>query len=576
MTRQAKGRLLLCAALFCSILIYARTIRFNFVYDDWGQIVRNTHLTSAAFIPTYFTADVWSQAHDAGQGRYYRPVFLLWLLLNRTLFGTSPASWHATSLLLELLAIFLLYIVCTKVLKDPVGGGIAALLFAVHPANLESVAWVSCASELLMGVLLLLAFFLYLRFRAGGHNMNLAVSAMLFGIALGTKETAIAFLPILIWHEWCCVPCVNHHRHGLFISKLRALPILPFAFYFLSVLFYVLFRTTAMVNNTFGPEREVTFAVGILTVPSAMIFYLRHLIFPSGLAAFYEVSYTRTIFSSDFALSLLIVVLAGCFLWALCRRIPAARTALGWIVVPLLPPLAALGTFAHGDLVHDRYLYLSTMGLAMLVSAVVINVTGSGWEQRLKQILPFVAAGTLLWMSTTQLGYWKDNLTLYQHSAEQSPRSTLALNSLANERFRENDLTGALGSYQSSLAVDPNLWATNMALALTFIAAHEDAQALHYYSRAIIIDPQKTDPYALVEMMEGHENLYVDAGQTGIPGFPITKKMAQLHFGLGSLLERSGDFAGARVQYERTLTLEPGQEAAASRMSSLALSKPAS
>ena len=115
-----------------------------------------------------------------------------------------------------------------------------------------------------------------------------------------------------------------------------------------------------------------------------------------------------------------------------------------------------------------------------------------------------------------------------------------------------------------------------MALALTFVAVHEDAQALHYYSRALIIDPQKTDPYPVLEEMEGHENLYVDAGQTGIPGFPIAKKMAQLHFELGSLLERSGNLARARVQYERTLALEPGQEAAASRMSSLAQSRPAS
>ena len=330
MTREAKGRLLLGAALFCSVLIYARTLRYNFVYDDWRQIVSNTHLESAAFIPTYFTADVWSQVHDTSQGRYYRPVFLLWLLLNRTLFGTSPAGWHATSLMLELLAIFLLYVVGTKLLNDPLGGGIAALLFAVHPANLESVAWVSCSSELLMGILLLLAFFLYLRFRAGGHNMNLVVSAMLFGVALCAKETAIAFLPILLWHEWCCVPCVNQDRLGRLVSKVRALPILPFAFYFLFVSFFVVFRTVALGSNTFGKEREVTPAVGIMTVPSAAVFYLRHLIFPVGLAAFYDVSYTRTLFSWDFLLSSVIAlfwlpVLSGLFL-----AIAFLRSALPW------------------------------------------------------------------------------------------------------------------------------------------------------------------------------------------------------------------------------------------------------
>ena len=468
-TRQATGRLLLGVALFCSTLIYARTLRFDFVYDDGNQIVRNPHLESAAFIPIYFSADVWSQFHTAGEGRYYRPVFLLWLLLNRTLFGITPAGWHAASLSLELLAISLLYVVATKLLKDPLGGGIAALVFAVHPANLETVAWVSSSSELLMGVLLLLAFFFYLRFRDGGQDLNLAASVLMFALALGSKETALVFLALLVWHEWFSPHLANEIEQGHTIKKQWKVLIGPLAMYLLAGLLYLLLRAGALRENTFGSEHQVTLGVALLTIPSAVIFYIRHLIFPIGLAEFYDVSYTRTVFSLNFALTLLVVVSVAALLWVLSRRVSMGRNILGWIFLPLLPALAGLRVFTHADLVHDRYLYISTMGFAMFFAAVIIQVKENGWQRRVAQFLPFVVAGAFVLLTVTQLGYWKDNLTLYQRDTQVSPRSFLAFDTLANERLRGKDLKGAVSAYKQSLAIEPNSWTTNMALGLTLV-----------------------------------------------------------------------------------------------------------
>ena len=576
MTRVVKGRLLLGVALFFSILIYARTLRFDFVYDDWNQIVRNPHLESATFIPVYFKADVWSQFHTAGQGRYYRPIFLLWLFLNRTMFGLAPAGWHATSLLLELVAISLFYTVCTKLLKDPLGGGIAAVLFAVHPANLESVAWVSCSSELLMGILLLLAFLLYLRFRAGGGSVNLAVSALSFAVALGCKETSVAFLLILMWHEWCCPPGASELEKINTGSQMRTSPVVRLAPYFFVALLYFAVRTAVLGGHTLGEKHEITFAVAVMTMPSAMLFYLRDLFFPVGLSVFYDLPYAQTMFSAKVALALVVVISVAGLLWLIARRLPNGRVALGWIFLPLLPPLAGLRVFTHGDLVHDRYLYLCTMGLAMLVADLAINVTENGWDRRVRQVLPFVAAGAFLWLSIAQLGYWKNNLALYQRGIQISPRSIFALDTLANERFRHNDLAGAVNAYERSLAVDPSSWMTNMALGITLTGGHEDGQAIPYYVRAISIDPESIDPYMMLARAQERQSRYTDAEQTVVRGLAVANNMPELHFELGALLERRGDFAGARAQYERTLALNPGQRDAVSRLSALAQLKPAS
>jgi len=190
MTPRTQGRLLLSTAIFCTLLLYARTLHFDFVYDDWPQIVHNPHLQSVAYIPQYFTNDLWSHQ---GQSSYYRPIFLLWLFFNHSLFGVSPAGWHATSLGLEILAIFLLFIAGTNLSGNPVTGGAAALIFAIHPVNIESIAWASASSELLMGVFLLLSFLSFLRYRSGGQSTNLQLSVCAFALALGCKETAVSF-----------------------------------------------------------------------------------------------------------------------------------------------------------------------------------------------------------------------------------------------------------------------------------------------------------------------------------------------------------------------------------------------
>src|SRR5882724_1015303 len=93
--------------LTATALVYASSLWFEFTYDDKLQIVQNPAITSASHIPEYFTKHVWADLFPEALGNYYRPVFLLWLLLNYKLFGLSPAGWHATSLLVHLLCTWL-------------------------------------------------------------------------------------------------------------------------------------------------------------------------------------------------------------------------------------------------------------------------------------------------------------------------------------------------------------------------------------------------------------------------------------------------------------------------------------
>ena len=569
MTPRTQGRLLLGIAIVCAVLLYARTLHFDFVYDDWPQIVRNPHLQSVSYIPQYFTEDVWSQNQSLSldQSTYYRPVFLLWLLLNRSLFGISPAGWHATSLGLETVAICLLFIVGTNLSGDPVTGGIATLIFAIHPANIESVAWVSSSSELLMGVFLLLSFLSFLRFRASGQTTNLLLSVFTFALALGCKETAVSFPLILIWHEWCYRRCDSEFepvqttgtKHPAMVERLGP--------YFVAILIYFLFRIAAL-GYAFGSVKTVSRTVALLTMPSALFFYLHHLVVPSGLSCFYDLSYIETASSAKLRIGLLLSILAVGLIWLLARRVQAGRAALGWVFLPLLPPLAGLAQFQRGDLVHDRYLYLSTMGFAVLVAALFTEVKRRNWEGPAKGVLFITIVSCFVWFSVTQIGAWRNKLALYRRAVQIAPRSVLALDNLANELYRQKDFVGAISAYQRSLAVDPTSWKTNFAFAVTLVDIDSSNDLVAEFDRATHIEPWNAGQYILLARILEQQNLLWDAEKTIDLGLVVAGNSAELHFELGSLMEKRGDLGDARAEYQRTLVLDPQRQDAASRITS--------
>ncbi len=169
--------------------VYLPTLAFGFVCDDAEQIVTaQPHYTWSA-LPSYFTTDVWSYTAFV-KSNYYRPGFLVWLLLDSRLFGLDTVLWHASVLALHLAATLLFYLLARRISADVAVAGAAALLFGLHPSHVEAVAWLSGSTETVFAVLALASILCHIR----GWR---AAALLLFAAALFSKETAIV-LPLLL------------------------------------------------------------------------------------------------------------------------------------------------------------------------------------------------------------------------------------------------------------------------------------------------------------------------------------------------------------------------------------------
>ena len=151
--------------LLITILCYIRTLSFEFVFDDEILIVNNPLILSARSIPSYFTQHLVQFLNPYAPGNYYRPVQLLWLWVNRMLWGTNPLGWHLSVVTLHALDAVCVYLLARKILQEKSAAWLAGAIFALHPIHVESAAWAMGFIDPLFTLLVLAWFLCYLEAR---------------------------------------------------------------------------------------------------------------------------------------------------------------------------------------------------------------------------------------------------------------------------------------------------------------------------------------------------------------------------------------------------------------------------
>src|SRR5215470_14297949 len=176
------------------------TLRDGFVADDATQILNNGLIKHLANIPDAFFTSVWAFASNDivfATDTYYRPLFNVLLTVNYAIFGDSAWGWHLVNALIHAAAVYLVFLLVREMTDDNWLAGITAVLFGVHPAHSESVAWVSGITDPWMAVFALPAVYCYWKYARDGRKSLLLGSAGFYFLALLVKETAVA-IPMLI------------------------------------------------------------------------------------------------------------------------------------------------------------------------------------------------------------------------------------------------------------------------------------------------------------------------------------------------------------------------------------------
>jgi hypothetical protein len=333
-------------AAVVAALVFGRCLGDGFVWDDHRSVVAN---------PTVAGSGPWWRPLTDGAAAdpfgYFRPLRTIELRLDRALFGAEPLAFHVHSLLWHAAAAALLVLVLRRLLGDGRAALVGALLWAVHPAQVETVAWISCRGDLAMGALVLASILFALR--SQGFDRDLAASLACSAIAPLYKETAVAL--------WIVVAALR-------LARLARAPVWPYVAVAAAYFGYrqgveaAPFRhTTAFVlgGSTLGT---------LATTVRAFGFYLCETLLPAQSLDWFLAP------SRSFADGAVLAWLAAhaalvATAIAVRRRAPAVTVAVAWFYAFLLP--AANWPVFVGIPTTERYLYLSLGGAALAAGCAI-------------------------------------------------------------------------------------------------------------------------------------------------------------------------------------------------------------
>ncbi len=556
--RLISPRILLGLAFGLSLLAYVPALRFDFVYDDPYQIVNNPKIHDWSHVRGYFTSHLWANAGSDWVSNYYRPLFLIWLRVDYALFGVHAAYWHAASIALHLLAIWLVFVAARELLEllgGETGAGnltaaLAALLFGLHPVHTEAVAWLSASSELLLTIFCLGAFASYCQARRSQKSLPWeAASVALFAAALLTKETALLLVVVVLVCEW-----VQASRTGSgprIAEKLRrsARRTLPWA---ATAALYLVVRRLAL--GELG-HTQVALPLGTVfkSVPALLWFYCRHLWWPTRLSELYEVSPVSSLRSPHFLLPALGVGMVAAVLVALSRRSAVGLLASVWMAVTLVPVLD-VAVLRPDALVADRYLYLPSFGFCLLVGMLLHRLST---VVRVSRSVAFAAVALLAVVmgvvTTRELAPWENDLLLFQNAAQVAPHNALANANLGAQMLLRGESERARQLLLASYAIDPHAWMTAYNLAYLYYSLGDLGQAELFVRRAIAIDAHNKNQYMMLALTLKRLGRFREAEAAFRKTMEVWPQAPLAHLSLAEVLEQQGRYDEALSEFQEEL-----------------------
>lgn len=549
------------AVLLFTSLVYLPSVSFGFVADDTSQILANSHIHSAQYIPTYFTSHVWAQvAMNPGEqpAPYYRPVFLMWLLGNYLLFGYGTAGWHASVVLLHVLVTLLVYALAKRLTSDWRIAAAAALLFGVYPVHIEAVDWVSGASEPIMAAPFLAAIICYIEsLRSRRSALWLALSVACYAAAIYAKETAIVLPAILIAYELLPRGNRNYRTIAGRVAWFAGITVV-----------YLAMRSYALRGIH---ARDVPVSTFLFTLPSAGAFYIRHLLLPIHLSFFYNLSYVRGFQAAAVLAPLgwICLVLGFLLAWARVNRI--AAFAAFWAAITILPPLY-LPAFLQYELVHDRYLYLPSVGFCLLAAMAAAGIA-SAFPRWRWAAAGAVAVCALAYAALTvhQGTYWANEAALFTRSFEIGNQNWSAERNYAYALSRSGRCTEALPMLTTFAQRDSNDSKSMFALGSCYfhLGRLDEAESMMRLTAALA--PHYQQPHlvmAVIKLQQGRLKEAADNWNDAVRSQGSNEELS-VHYVHGEILKAQGDLLDAAEEFRKELQIQPGNREILSELASV-------
>jgi len=589
-----------------TLLLYVRILSFSFVnYDDGTNIFHNPYVDPPSL---HGLAYLWTH----GYYELYMPVtYTVWALLARLAplstghqiyvpgagyADIDPVAFHGLSLAIHTIDAVLVFTLLRRLLGKPWPAAAGALFFAVHPMQVESVAWVTGMNNLTSSIFGLLALLHYVIYAQKGEKegWRFALATIFYLLALLSKPTAVALPLIAAVLEW-----------GL-IRRPIAWWIKPLGLW--AALALALVIITRFTSADTGHKIVLALWVRPFIAGDALAVYLGKVLLPlktsiiSGRTMYLVQQswwgYVTWLFPAALAF----------VLWRSGERARSLQTGVALFVAALLPMLGFVPYYImEKTTVSDRYLYLALIGPALMLAWF------AGWSRvpvTVRSVTVVLLLAALCLKTSLQLPYWHDTYTLSVAQLAVNPGDAQAQTNyaitLAEQgqidqalpHFREaahlapdeptyqyhygatladqGKLAEAVAPLQAAVRLSPDLTVAQARLGGTLIKLGRDAEAVTPLQAALAAAPADSANRYILSIALGNLHRYPEAEAEMQQVVAHTPTIQGAAYTLGLLQERQGKRTEAAKSYRLALSIKPDDTAAAAALARIVPVTPSS
>ena len=533
--------LLFAALLLATLAVYQPAWHGGLLWDD------DAHVTEAALRSWDGLRRIW---FDLGATQQYYPFVHSAFWVMHRLWGDGTTGYHLVNILLHALSACLVAVILRR-LRIP-GAALAAAIFAVHPAHVESVAWITELKNTLSGALYLGATLAYLRFDENRSRRAYALAAGLLALALASKTVTATWPAAMLVVAWW--------RRGPIDWRRDALPLGPFV-----VVGAASGLLTAWVEHTFigaqGAEFQFTLIERALIAGRAIWFYLGTLLWPANVMFVYPKWNIRQDVWWQYLYPLAaLVLLVACWAWR--RRSRAPLAALLLFVITLAPALGFVNVYPFRfSFVADHFQYLASIAVIAFVAAGIAIATrryaGAGTFVNAAVVL--IVAAPLAGLSWSESHQYADAETLYRTTIERNPGAWMAHHNLAAIKARGSaaDVEVAVAHAMEAIRLNPTEADAHNTLGIALQRQGRLEEAGAQYSAAIGLRPGRASAYNNLGTVRQAQGRLEEAAGRYAEAVRLEPRYGEAHRNLGLVLQGLGRNEEAIAHLQEAVRLEP-------------------
>ncbi len=561
------GDLIVCVALILAIFwTYWGVFDHSFVnYDDPAYITENPHLAKG------FSMEGLRWAFTSLYFNFWQPLTWLSYFFDMSVYGMNAGGFLFTNLVLHIAGTLMLYAALRCMTGSVWRSGLVVALFALHPLNVESVAWVSERKNVLSTVFWMATLWTYARYAQRPRLKRYVPVFLCFLLGLMAKPMLVTLPFVLLlldaWplRRWGVLP--TPESDGVLVlhcptRTLSRLVIEKVPFFALTAGFSVMAYVAQDRGGALSSMEAHPLSVRLANALMSYGIYLRKMVWPSDLTVLYP--HPGMPAAAPLLLSVFVLLAIS---WMAIRGVRARPwLVVGWLwylgsLVPVIG-LVQIGQFSMAD----RFAYVPLIGVFVMVAWSIPGETSGPRRRRLMTVIGVLILLVVAGITRQQVRHWRDSRALFTHALAVVGSHPLIHNSLGVALEDSGDTEAAIGHYREALRRNPGdaEIRSNLGAALMTVGETEAAEAY-------LLDALRRDG-ALKKAKINLGNLYARRGALNAAiiqyrqALAIDPASATAYNNLGVALARKGDVTQAIAQFRRALELKPGYESAANNL----------